>query len=565
MKIRSFEVWNFKSIEYSKKILFPKISILIGPNNSGKSSIVQSLLLMKQTIEAEEPSIPLVLNGPETQLGEYKDFIHGEDLSRPFIIKFNFEKDQNDRYICEVCGKGYKQIKWLLKHVEKNHPSYWTKKKGDISKEAYHLPKNPSLRFQYRFNPKTSTIILQELELKNPNHIEGLILSAIKLIQLKSNRIRIQAISRNEKPLYTRDYKLPKNIEVDHNSMVHLFNRFMGGQHYLVHGADSKEKERISLLEDDLGNVLDSISFEKISRDRFHLSVSDFESVYRKLNDEQKLAVGLLRRLNMFYLPLMECLEDVKIFLQDIRHIGPLRNWPERIYFGTGGKPTTVGVKGEFTQDIIWRDFNVEHKTLINNINNWLEKLNFGFKLEVYSLGIGGIYQLRVIENDLSVNIVDIGFGLSQILPILAECINFSLTDIRRDKRVYFPFFFEEKSDVNRLLITEQPEIHLNPKIQAALGDFFVQIGKSDRTLLIETHSEHLLSRIQRRVADGTLNPEDVIIYYISKQDNKSEIEEISISNKGVFSYWPEGFFQDDFDEAIEILKESLRGNRRGK
>ena len=421
------------------------------------------------------------------------------------------------------------------------------------------------MRFQYHFNPKTSTIILQELELKNPNPIEGLILSAIKLIQLKSNMIRIQAISRNEKPLYTRDYKLPKNIEVDHNSMVRLFNRFMGGQYYLVHGVGSKEKERISLLEDDLGNILDNIFFENMSWGRSHLSVSDFESLYRKLNDEQKLAVGLLRRLNMFYLPLMECLEDVKMFLQDIRHIGPLRNWPERIYFRTGGKPTTVGVKGEFTQDIIWRDFNVEHKTLINNINNWLEKLNFGFKLEVYSLGIGGIYQLRVIENDLSVNIVDIGFGLSQILPILAECINFSLTDIRRDKRVYFPFFFEEKSDVNRLLITEQREIHLNPKIQAALGDFFVQIGKSDRTLLIETHSEHLLSRIQRRVADGTLNPEDVIIYYISKQDNKSEIEEISISNKGVFSYWPEGFFQDDFDEAIEILKESLRGNRRGK
>ena len=180
--------------------------------------------------------------------------------------------------------------------------------------------------------------------------------------------------------------------------------------------------------------------------------------------------------------------------------------------------------------------------------------------MEVVPLGLGEIYQIRVKENGLSVNLADVGFGISQVLPILTECINFSLRDIplkSKDRPIYF--FYEEDEEVNRLLISEQPEIHLNPRIQAELGDFFIQLCESNRVILIETHSEHIISRIQRRVADRTLNSEDVIMYYISKNNNKSKINEISISNSGQFSYWPEGFFQDDFEDAIEILKESFR------
>ena len=125
-------------------------------------------------------------------------------------------------------------------------------------------------------------------------------------------------------------------------------------------------------------------------------------------------------------------------------------------------------------------------------------------------------------------------------------------------QRFYSPFDLQTKK-VNKLLITEQPEIHLNPRIQAELGDFFIHIAESEKTLLIETHSEHIISRIQRRVVDETLKPEDVVIYFISKKGNKSDIKEISISRNGHFNYWPEGFFQDDFEDAIEILKTSFR------
>jgi len=560
MNIKSFEVWNFKSIEYSGKIKFPKIAILIGHNSSGKSSIVQALLLMKQTFEAEEPSIPLVLNGPHIQLGEFADFIHEKKISRPFAIKFIFEEYEKPPYECEVCQKGYKLKGWFLKHVKEAHPKYWESKQFDIIEEKYHQPVSSSLKFQYAYDPETKAIILKEIELEKPRPVKGLNIDILKIEHLRKHTIRIKAITKNGTNIYTKSLKLPQKTEhFDHNSMADLIKYITNRAYYLP--SHSKVFEQISLTEKDFGNVFDFEYPEKIDFRGHPFHWYNPIQLPRSLNEEQKIALAIESGLYTLSYFLEGRIQDIERFLQGMQHVGPLRNWPERIYFGTGGKPTSVGVRGEFTQEIFWIDKKVGHEKLIKDINNWLARLKLNIELEVFSLGVGEIYQLKVKENDLSVNIADVGFGLSQILPIITECINYSLGVSSKHKeirnRLYNPFDFEER-EVNNILITEQPEIHLNPRIQAELGDFFIHIAKPEKSLLIETHSEHIVSRIQRRVSDGTLKPEDVIIYFISKHGTKSKIDEISISDKGQFSYWPEGFFQDDFKDAIEILKNSF-------
>lgn len=559
MNIKSFEVCNFKSIEYSGKINFSKISILIGPNSSGKSSILQALLLMKQTFETEEPSIPLTLNGQFIQLGEYGDFIHEKDISRPFIIKFNFEEEDKSPYECEVCGKPYKLKGWFLKHVRELHPKYWKSKQSDISDDKYHLPKTSSLIFQYVYNSKTKAIILKELKIENPPSSRGLNLASLKIEQLEKRIIKIVATSVNGKNIYTKSLKIPLSVEnLDHDNMVNLVQ-------YLTYRAPyysySKTYEKIALLKTDFGNVLDFKFPEELDMRVYYFGRAPSQ-LPRSLNEEQKIALGIESGLYRISNYMLNRIQDLHIFFKGIQHVGPLRNWPERIYFGTGGRPTSVGLRGEYTQELFWIDKRIGHEKLIKNINDWLMKLKLDVELEVVSLGVGDIYQLRVKENDLSINIADVGFGMSQILPILTECINYTIGDSMKKKeikqRFYSPFDFQTKK-VNKLLITEQPEIHLNPRIQAELGDFFIHIAESEKTLLIETHSEHIISRIQRRVVDETLKPEDVVIYFISKKGNKSDIKEISISRNGHFNYWPEGFFQDDFEDAIEILKTSFR------
>ena len=559
MNIKSFEVWNFKSIEYSGEVRFPKITILIGPNSSGKSSIVQTLLLMKQTFEAGEPSIPLTLNGPFIQLGEYGDFIHGRDISQPFVIKFIFEEEKKSPYKCEVCERSYKLKGWFLKHVKESHPKYWESKQYEISDDKYHLHKTSSLTFQYVYNSKTKSIILKEMEIENPPSVNGLNLASLKIEQLGKRIVKFVATSVNGKNIYTKSLQIPNNIEnLDRDIMVKLVQYSTDRSfNHIVH---SKICEQISLLEKDFGDVLDFKFPEEMDIRPYFWRIPS--QLPRSLNEEQKVALGIEFGLSEISRYMSNRIQDVNSFLQGIQHVGPLRNWPERIYFGTGGRPTSVGVRGEFTQELFWIDKRVGHEKLVKDINDWLAKLKLDIELEVVSLGVGDIYQLRVKENDLSINIADVGFGLSQILPIVTECINYKIGDSMKvkeiEQRFYNPFDFRTEK-VNKILITEQPEIHLNPRIQAELGDFFIHIADSEKAILIETHSEHIISRIQRRVADGTLKPEDVVIYFISKIGNKSNIKEISISRNGHFNYWPEGFFQDDFEDAIEILKSSLK------
>lgn len=567
MNTDSFQVWNFKSIENSGEIRLPRITLLIGPNSSGKSSIFQSLLLMKQTFEAQEPSMPLLLNGPYIGLGEYSDFIHNKNHTNCFCIKFNFESEKKDPYECEICGRIYKNRQWYLKHVEKTHQKYWETYKEIISEDEYHLPKVQSIKLNYSFDSKTSIIKIKELEYKNPPVVNGLLLSSLKISQYENN-IHLELFSKNNKKIYTKKIKNLKDTDsVDHSSISKWLINYLWPLRYHDTVPNYSKNEKISVLDRDLGNILKS----RIEKEGSKAEPNQELDIYldtlhvgnRTLSGEEKLAFGIESRLFRISLLLRNRLEDISSFLEGIHHVGPLRNWPERVYFGTGGKPTSVGGKGEYTQEILWLDKRIGHESLIKKVNEWLSKLKFDIQLEIDRIK-GDMYQLKVIQNGLSINAADVGFGISQILPILTECLDYSTKKFSRNIS-YYPYYRniifhgEIEERYRKMIICQQPEIHLNPRIQSELGDFFTQVDDPNLSLLIETHSEHILTRLQRRVADGTLNPKDIAIYFVSKDENSSRVKNLALSKRGEFDYWPEGFFQDDYEDTMEILKASLK------
>jgi predicted ATPase len=230
--------------------------------------------------------------------------------------------------------------------------------------------------------------------------------------------------------------------------------------------------------------------------------------------------------------------------------------------FWKGGKPTSVGGKGEYTQEILWLDKRIGHENLTKKVNDWLERLKFDIQLEIDRIK-GDMYQLKIVQNGLSINAADVGFGISQILPILTECLDYSTKESSRNlsHNFFYGNYMLHRTLKNgrKMIICQQPEIHLNPRIQSELGDFFTQLDDPKLSLLIETHSEHIITRLQRRVADGTLDPKDIEIYFVSKENNSSKIKYLSISKRGEFDHWPEGFFQDDYIDTMEILKASLK------
>lgn len=110
-------------------------------------------------------------------------------------------------------------------------------------------------------------------------------------------------------------------------------------------------------------------------------------------------------------------------------------------------------------------------------------------------------------------------------------------------------------------LLYEQPEIHLHPAAQAELGSVFARACSPDKRIVIETHSENLILRIQTEVAKGNLKPEDVTFYYVQPNSSGHQVIPIPLNEKGEFlAEWPKGFFEENYQESLKLSQARHRG-----
>lgn len=142
------------------------------------------------------------------------------------------------------------------------------------------------------------------------------------------------------------------------------------------------------------------------------------------------------------------------------------------------------------------------------------------------------ISELRLLDvrRGTPVSLRDVGVGISQVLSVLALAYG--------SKR--------------QLIAIEQPEIHLHPALQAELGDVFIEsaLGEGGNTFVLETHSEHLILRLLRRVREGKLSPDDVAVLYVQPVGTSSQVQQIRVDEDGDFiDRWPGGFFEESFQE----------------
>jgi predicted ATPase len=162
-------------------------------------------------------------------------------------------------------------------------------------------------------------------------------------------------------------------------------------------------------------------------------------------------------------------------------------------------------------------------------------------------LSRGSVDQLRDLvlidkRTNTPVSHRNIGIGISQVLPVLVSAY----------------------ASAKKILAIEQPEIHLHPALQAELGDVFVEsaLGERHNTFILETHSEHLILRIMRRMCDtvhGTLPdglppvcPEDVAILYVQPRDSAAVVRLLELDEEGqLLDPWPGGFFEEGFRERF--------------
>ncbi len=231
--------------------------------------------------------------------------------------------------------------------------------------------------------------------------------------------------------------------------------------------------------------------------------------------------------------------------LDSIYYLGPLREYPQRDYLWARSRPSDVGQRGEKTIDAILAAtdaddtrnirYNARYMPFQKMIAHWLREMGLIESFSVEEIAEGSNRwqaKVKTRKGASDVLLTEVGFGVSQVLPVITLL-------------QYVP----EGSTV----IFEQPEIHLHPLAQAGLADAIIQAAvHRDVQIIFESHSEHLLLRLQRRIAEEAVDSGDVRLYFCDAPKGKSQIVPLEVDEMGNIGNWPDRFMGDAFTEATE-------------
>jgi predicted ATPase len=442
--LRHLSFTNFKS--------WPKVDLacggitgLFGTNSSGKTSILQFLLLLKQTKEATDRLLSLELNGDYVELGTIRDAIHQHDESLAIDTEIAFERP----------------TPLVL---------------SDPSARGATLARDHSFTL-------TSRVIVQQ--------------QAARTTRL--------------------GYKLGGHEFA-------LQQRSKGSDFELSHrGAGDFRFVRTTGRAWGLPAPIKGYAFPDQARTYYQNAqfLSDLEAAYETAID------------GIFYL-------------------GPLREYPKRDYLWARSRPTDVGQRGEKAIDAILaatangEKLNLRPKAprlpFQGMVAHWLRHLELIHSFMVEEIApTSNRWQARVVtrEGSSEVLLTDVGFGVSQVLPVITLLL-------------YVP----EGSTV----LLEQPEIHLHPLAQANLADVLVYAATRRRVqVVLESHSEHLLLRLQRRIAEEAIGAADVTLYFCDIKGGGSLLTPLRLDLLGQIENWPEHFMGDAFGETAAAERARLR------
>lgn len=256
-------------------------------------------------------------------------------------------------------------------------------------------------------------------------------------------------------------------------------------------------------------------------------------------------------------------LELERQFINRTFYLGPLRETPLRQYRWKGTHPEDVGPSGDRAVEALLasrergkpnaRAFNarghaMRRITVEQHVAEWLVGLGLVTNFDVERLSADAdIYRVLVRRTPKSapVYLTDVGFGVSQILPVLVLL-------------AYVP--------PGSTVLLEQPEIHLHPSVQSGLADVILEAATIRRVqVLVESHSEHLLRRLQLRVAEERASASDVALYFCDATDDGLTARSLQLNVLGEIENWPGGFFGDPLAETAAIARAGLQRRQRGE
>lgn len=477
---------NFKSFRELTNLDIRPLTVLCGANSSGKSTLLKSILTLKQSYASMSTYDTLILNGEYVSNGFFDDVAHKRSADN-FSIEHTF------------CFVNPFSTSKKVKNKTKNLQTYKALRKMYLTSAEY--PDRFTIRTKSTFGrniedqiSKTPAIDKYELEI---------------MMEMDNNTITSR-IELSRIPLGVKQFAL-------------RWENIPDVQHQYVSG---KAKQCIAYFYGlQLGNVY--VYTENLPKGTIISDVLPNIYTLCKLAAEQYHGVSFL---------------------------GPLRQAPARAYMYTN-ETLSIGTMGEYTPFILAQnkekkirasllspkdsklDFVSREVSLLEATQSWLNYLNISnINIDQQS----EIVKLKIGDS----NIADVGFGVSQVLPIVVEGLS----------------ILPEQT-----LILEQPEIHLHPNMQMGLADFLISLLNQGKQVILETHSDHIINRLIRRLmeedSDFLLN--NTAIYYVSKEQDESKIQPIEIDKIHGIAQCPEDFFTQYSSEVDMIVRTGFDNIRK--
>jgi len=523
--IKNFYIGNFKAFGKTQKIPIKPITLIFGPNSSGKSSILQSLLFAQHINNTNNFDVHKInLDGKPTgiDLGGHSNYVHQHNLDN--IITFDFEvlikKTPLEDYFKDSSTI---KIKIDFRMTQKGHVEIQKYTITDDHLQAIEFSKDTNKTYLVDSGGKTDKMRKNKDWLECKSVTKNFLLNGIK--HLKT---------------YGDGPKMSKNEKINIRTKILCREKFLNKIH--------KTLKHIKI------NTNHILSNNYAMDDTWKLKY------FNESDANQKYILYATNNFLEFILKVTNNIIYPKI-INNIKYLGPLRCYPDRRIFSSQNQNSKNLSTGEDAWDILLSNEDVRKK--LND--DWMEKIfngTYEFKVrnftEVDKKGdilINGnmLNELHLYDKkwDVELSHRDVGFGISQVLPVLVT----SLTSY------------------NKTVLIEQPELHLHPALQAVLGDLFIESalsnkGENNNTFLLETHSEHLILRIMRRIREyyhyydqkkyeeKTGRPpiisDDVAVLYVERQGDQSVVKEIPITPDGEFAIpWPDGFFTERAKELF--------------
>lgn len=614
-RLTKLYIENFKAFGSGQHIPLAPITLVYGPNSEGKSALLEALLLMAQSLQYPQSWQVLMVNGSLVSLRHFHTLIHQHNLSLPLKLGVFLQLDSGSSKdsLQSVLARHDTEVGMVWEFQWDNTHEVILHRKTDIYMGdavnpllRIHAPDSPVRTVQSSGDHHTGRmhkLILPPAAHFDPEVPKTWVAEQHGTIPLTRFRLWQSLTERALNKWKPVVEELQRWVNLIHTNPTLAAKNFRNlVEHYQGDIYEPFLEDRAAIFE--LGNPETMKSFAKVLRDSIDI-LSDPDPVHHLTWWEQYFSLyeagdpWELRRKNQFLwspdfsdlwyhfrsaigtnynIPpwggaflrillsdweyrmkmqksqneaqnegllwndgevlfelmnpkdLVDTLNGaVETIASHISFIGPMRQRFSSIVTNAEEDAVSVGLSGERTIEILRR-----HPDKLDELNEVLMQMGINYTLRIEPVSDTDLSMLsKVILHD---NILDsdvamdqLGYGISQILPIITEILAVD----------------------QKIVLVQQPELHIHPRLQAELGSIFAK-GIAHNQYIIETHSENLLLRLRRLIRIGQFSPESVSVIYVQKTPEGSQCSAIRLDQQGNFlDPWPSGFFEEGFDELF--------------